>query len=202
MFYRPADGHGLPHNPLNAIVAPRPIGWISSRSAAGVDNIAPYSFFNAVAYEPPQVMFASTSQKPDQDGTKDTIANIRDTGVFCVNIVEYAMRNAMNATAAALPAEDDEFAAAGIKSAPCETIACSRVANAPAALECKLTQIVHLPGETNLVAFGEVVGVHLREDCLNEGYFDARIFQPLVRMGYLEYAVIKDTFPMPRPPAP
>ncbi len=202
MFYRPADGHGLSHNPFNAIVAPRPIGWISSRSAAGVDNIAPYSFFNAVAYEPPQVMFASTSQKPDQDGTKDTMANIRHTGVFCVNIVEYAMRDAMNATAAALPAEGDEFASAGIKSASCETIACPRVANAPAALECKLTQIVHLPGETNLVAFGEVVGVHLREDCLNEGYFDARIFQPLARMGYLDYAVVEDTFPMPRPPAP
>ena len=202
MFYRPADGHGLPHNPFNAIVAPRPIGWISSRSADGHDNIAPYSFFNAVAYEPPQVMFASTSAKPDQDRTKDTMANIRDTGVFCVNIVEYAMREAMNATAAAWPADVDEFTAAGLEATPCETIPCLRVAKAPAALECKLTQIVELPGDTNLVAFGEVTGVHLRDDCMTDGYFDARAFKPLARMGYLDYAVVEDTFPMPRPPAP
>ena len=89
MFYEPRNGHGLPHNPFNAIVTPRPIGWISTRSADGIDNLAPYSFFNAVAYTPPQVMFASTSSKPDQDDTKDSVANIRDTGVFCVNVVSY-----------------------------------------------------------------------------------------------------------------
>ena len=88
MFYRPADGHGLPHNPFNAIVTPRPIGWISTRGADGSDNLAPYSFFNGVAYVPPQVMFASTGAKDDQDGTKDSVANIRETGVFCVNVVE------------------------------------------------------------------------------------------------------------------
>ncbi|NIN77265.1 MAG: flavin reductase family protein, partial [Planctomycetales bacterium] len=87
MFYRPEDGHGLPHNPFNAIVAPRPIGWISTRGADGSENLAPYSFFNAVAYTPPQVMFASTGAKPDRDGTKDSVTNIRDTGVFCVNLV-------------------------------------------------------------------------------------------------------------------
>ncbi|MEM7490237.1 MAG: flavin reductase, partial [Pseudomonadota bacterium] len=86
MFYRPEDGHGLPHNPFNAIVSPRPIGWIATRGTMG-DNLAPYSFFNAVAYVPPQVMFASTSAKPDRDGTKDSVAQIRETGVFCVNIV-------------------------------------------------------------------------------------------------------------------
>ena len=93
MFYRPEDGHGLPHNPFNAIVTPRPIGWISSRGTDGHDNLAPYSFFNACAYVPPQVMFASTSAKPDRGDTKDTVAQIRDTGVFCVNIVEYAMKD-------------------------------------------------------------------------------------------------------------
>ena len=87
MFYRPEDGHDLPHNPFNAIVAPRPIGWISTRGSDGSENLAPYSFFNAVAYTPPQVVFASTSAKPDRDGTKDTVANIRDTGVFCCNVV-------------------------------------------------------------------------------------------------------------------
>ena len=103
MFYRPQDGHPLPHNPFNAIVTPRPIGWISTRDADGNDNLAPYSFFNGVAYTPPQVMFASTGTKADVDGTKDSMANIRETGVFCVNIVEYAMRDAMNASSATLP---------------------------------------------------------------------------------------------------
>jgi flavin reductase (DIM6/NTAB) family NADH-FMN oxidoreductase RutF len=98
MFYRPEDGHGLPHNPFNAIVTPRPIGWISTRGADGSENLAPYSFFNAVAYVPPQVMFASTSAKEDRGDTKDSVANIRDTGVFCVNIVEYAMKDVMNRT--------------------------------------------------------------------------------------------------------
>ena len=91
MFYEPRNGHGLPHNPFNAIVTPRPIGWISTRSASGIDNLAPYSFFNAVAYTPPQVMFASTASKADQDDTKDSVANIRETGVFCVNVVSYAL---------------------------------------------------------------------------------------------------------------
>jgi flavin reductase (DIM6/NTAB) family NADH-FMN oxidoreductase RutF len=169
MFYRPEDGHGLPHNPFNAIVTPRPIGWISSRDANGVNNLAPYSFFNAVAYVPPQVMFASTGAKPDQDNTKDSVANIRDTGVFCVNIVEYAMRDAMNASSATFPAGTDEFAEAGLTAEPCERIDCARVAGAPAALECRLTQIIDLPGESNRLVLGEVVGVHIRDDCLVGG---------------------------------
>ena len=91
MFYRPEDGHGLPHNPFNALIVPRPIGWISTRGKDGIDNLAPYSFFNGVAYTPPQVMFATTGDKPDRDGTKDSLGNIRETGVFCVNMVEKAM---------------------------------------------------------------------------------------------------------------
>lgn len=199
MFYRPEDGHGLPHNPFNALVTPRPIGWISSRSGDGINNLAPYSFFNAVAYVPPQVMFASTSAKDDQDGTKDSMANIRETGVFCVNIVEYAMRDAMNASSATLPRGVDEFAHAGLEIAECNTIGCGRIAAAPAALECKLTQIVTLPGEANLVAFGEVTGIHLRDDCLVDGIFDVTRFQPLARMGYRDYAVIRETFSLARP---
>ena len=108
MFYQPKDGHPLPHNPFNAIVSPRPIGWISTRDGEGRNNLAPYSFFNAVSYVPPQVMFASTSAKDDQDNTKDSVANIRETGVFCVNIVEAAMRNEMNATSAPLGKDEDE----------------------------------------------------------------------------------------------
>lgn len=199
MFYRPEDGHGLPHNPFNAIVTPRPIGWISTRSADGVNNLAPYSFFNAVAYDPPQVMFASTSAKPDQEGTKDSVANILETGVFCVNIVEYAMRDAMNASSAALPRETDEFAHAALETQECNGIPCARVAAAPAALECKLTEVITLPGVANRVVFGEVIGVHMRDDCLRDGSFDITTFQPLARLGYRDYAKISEAFSLTRP---
>ncbi|MFG6562965.1 flavin reductase family protein [Sulfitobacter sp. 1A13421] len=199
MFYRPEDGHGLPHNPFNAIISPRPIGWISTRDDAGRDNLAPYSFFNAVAYVPPQVMFASTSAKEDVDGTKDSVANIRETGVFCVNVVEYAARDVMNVSSAMLPHGEDEFARAGIDKAECEQISCARVANAPASLECKLTQIVQLPGEANFAVFGEVVGVHMRDDCVVDGRFDVTRFQPLSRLGYRDYTVVRDVFELKRP---
>lgn len=199
MFYRPADAHGLPHNPFNAIVTPRPIGWISTRGADGADNLAPYSFFNAVAYEPPQVMFASTGTKPDRAGTKDSVANIRETGVFCVNIVAYAMRDAMNASSKTLPAGADEFTHAGLDRAECTAIACARVALAPAALECRLTSIVTLPGESNFAVFGEVVGVHMRDDCVVDGRFDVTRFQPLARLGYRDYARVDNLFELARP---
>ncbi|EAQ02882.1 hypothetical protein OB2597_15910 [Pseudooceanicola batsensis HTCC2597] len=199
MFYQPKDGHGLPHNPFNAIVTPRPIGWISSRGENGFDNLAPYSFFNAVAYVPPQVMFASTSSKADRDFGKDSTANIRETGVFCVNIVEYAAKDVMNITSSGFAAEEDEFEKAGIEKTGCEMIACSRVANAPAALECRLTQIVDLEGEGNHLVLGEVVGVHMRDDCLIDGIFDVTRFQPLTRLGYRDYSVIREVFSLVRP---
>jgi flavin reductase (DIM6/NTAB) family NADH-FMN oxidoreductase RutF len=199
MFYEPRHGHGLPHNPFNAIVTPRPIGWISTRGADGQDNLAPYSFFNAVAYVPPQVMFASTSAKPDRDGTKDSVANIRETGVFCVNVVEYAARDVMNATSGPWPREVDEFAHAGLAREECRMIGAARVAEAPASLECRMTQIVQLEGEANFTVFGEVVGVHLREDCVIDGQFDITHFQPLARCGYRDYAVVRDVFSLKRP---
>jgi len=199
MFYRPDEGHGLPHNPFGAIVAPRPIGWISTRDGDGRDNLAPYSFFNAVAYVPPQVMFASTSAKPDRDGTKDSVANIRATGVFCVNVVSAALTDAMNRSSGPWDREVDEFADAGLDKAACETIDCARVATAPASLECRLTQILQLPGEANFVVFGTVTGVHMRDDCMVEGRFDVTRFHPLSRLGYTDYAVIRETFSLARP---
>ncbi len=199
MFYRPEDGHGLAHNPFNAIVTPRPIGWISTRGKDGQDNLAPYSFFNAVAYVPPQVMFASTSTKPDRDGTKDSVGNIRETGVFCVNIVEYAMREVMNVTSGPWPKETDEFEKAGVARTSCEMIECSRVTDAPASLECKLTQIVKLEGEANFLVLGEVVGIHLRDNCIREGIFDVLTYQPLTRLGYRDYSRITEVFSLKRP---
>lgn len=199
MFYRPEDGHGLPHNPFNAIVTPRPIGWISTRSADGRDNLAPYSFFNACAYVPPQVMFSSTSAKEDRGDTKDSVGNIRDTGFFCVNIVEYAARDVMNKTSTMVAADVDEFELAGITKEDCQTIPCSRVANAPAALECKVTQIIKLEGESNFAVFGEVIGIHMRDDCIVDGRFDVTRFHPLSRLGYRDYSVIKEVFSLTRP---
>lgn len=199
MFYRPEEGHGLPHNPFNAIVTPRPIGWISTRGADGAENLAPYSFFNAVAYVPPQVMFASTGVKSDRDGTKDSVSNIRETGVFCVNIVEYAMKDAMNETSGPWGRGDDEFSRAGLQRAECETIACSRVAEAPASLECRLSEIIPLKGDANFLVLGEVTGIHMRDDCIVDGRFDVLKFQPLSRLGYRDYSHITELFSLSRP---
>ncbi|RMD46749.1 MAG: flavin reductase family protein [Alphaproteobacteria bacterium] len=199
MFYRPSEGHGLPHNPFSALVVPRPIGWISTRDAAGRDNLAPYSFFNAVAYTPPQVMFATTSAKPDRPGTKDSAAVAAETGVFCVNIVSWALREAMNRSSAALPAGEDEFAHAGLAKAECHEIDCPRVAEAPAALECRVVEILHLPGAANRVVFGEVVGVHIRDEVIRDGRVDVAAMDVIGRLGYRDYVRVREIFEMARP---
>jgi flavin reductase (DIM6/NTAB) family NADH-FMN oxidoreductase RutF len=191
MFYRPTEGHGLRHNPFNAIVTPRPIGWISSTGALG-DNLAPYSFFNAVAYVPPQVMFAST-------GVKDSLTNIRETGVFCVNVVEEAMLHVMSETSATVPRGTDEFGLAGVAKTGCTTIPCPRVEGAPAALECTVVQEVALRGTGNFLIIGEVTGVHLRDDCVVDGRFDVTRFNPVARLGYRDYTVVREVFEVPRP---
>ena len=191
MFYRPEDGHGLPHNPFTAVVTPRPIAWVGTRGAAG-DNLAPYSFFNALAYEPPQVMFAST-------GRKDSLRNIEGTGVFSISIVEYTAREAMNMTSGPWPSETDEFTLAGVAKAECTTIPCPRVADAPATFECRLTEVITLPGRGNYLVLGVVTGVHLRDDCLVEGRFDVTRFQPVARSGYKDYTVVRELFQMTRP---
>ena len=192
MFYRPEDGHNLPHNPFNAIVSPRPIGWISSRSQEGIDNLAPYSFFNAVAYVPPQVMFASS-------GRKDSLTNIEATGVFAVNLVGAPMANTMNVSSQAVAHDVDEFVHAGITKTECDTIACARVHDAPATLECKVTQIMRLEGPDNHAVFGEVTGVHMRDDCLVDGRFDVVAAQLLSRLGYRDYAQVTELFELTRP---
>lgn len=199
MFYRPGEDHGLPQNPFNAIVSPRPIAWISTRGQDGSENLAPYSFFNAVAYTPPQVMFATTGKKHDRDGTKDTLANIRDTGVFAVNVVEYTMREAMNLTSGPWDKDVDEAEMAGIIRSECESIDCARIDGAPATLECRLLQVVELSGRANIMAIGEVTGIHLRDDCLTDGRFDVTRFQPLARLGYRDFTHVTETFEMQRP---
>lgn len=199
MFYRPEDGHGLPHNPFNAIVSPRPIGWISTRGPDGTDNLAPYSFFNAVAYTPPQVVFASTGRKPDRGDSKDSAANARDTGVFAVNIVSLELAGAMNATSGPWPRDTDEFALAGLAKAECATIGCPRVAAAPATLECQVVDVIPLKGRSNTLVIGEVTGIHLDDRFLVNGIWDTTLYQPLARGGYKTYSAVRELFEMTRP---
>lgn len=199
MFYDPKDGHGLAHNPFNAIVTPRPIGWISTRGKQGQDNLAPYSFFNAVAYTPPQVMFASTSQKDDRHIGKDSIANIDETGVFCVNIVSHALIEPMNNSSGSYGADVDEFAIADLAKEDCKAIPCARVAAAPAALECKLTQIIKLEGASNYAVFGQVVGVHIQDEHIVAGRLDVTSYRPVARLGYRDYSTVDSVFSLARP---
>ena len=194
MFYNPNDGDGprnggLPFNPFKAIVAPRPIGWISTRGALG-DNLAPYSFFNAVNDAPMQVMFAG--------GLKDSIRNLRDTGVFAVNVVAEAMIDAMNASSETVARGVDEFALAGVEKAECAQIDCPRVALAPATLECRVAHVLELTGE-NWMVVGDVVGVHIRDAYLRDGRFDLALVRPVARLGYKDYAVITAPFELARP---
>jgi len=199
VFYEPKDGHGLPHNPFNALIVPRPIAWISTRGVDGVENLAPYSFFNGVAYDPPQVMFASTSGKGDRDLGKDTLDNINTTGVFCIHMVGEDQTDAMNTTSGSYARDVDEIALAELERVECTTIPASRLPAAPAALECRLTQITRLPGDENLVCFGEVTGIHLRDDCMVDGMFDITRARPLARLGYRDYTVVTDKFTLNRP---
>jgi flavin reductase (DIM6/NTAB) family NADH-FMN oxidoreductase RutF len=180
-FYRPAEGHRLPHDPFNAIVAPRPIGWISSLSADGIRNLAPYSFFNAFNYKPPIVGFASTS-------FKHSVANIEATREFTWNLVTRAQAEAMNATSATVSPEVDEFDLAGLVGAASSEVAPERVAGAPVSFECRLTQLIRLtdhrgrPADTWLT-LGEVVGVHIDEDLLDGGVYNTARARPVLRGG-------------------
>ncbi len=197
-FYDPAQGHGLPHDPFNAIVAPRPIGWISSVSADGVRNLAPYSFFNAFNYTPPIVGFAST-------GAKDTLSNARATGEFVWNLATRGQADAMNATSATVVG--DEFALAGLDTLPSMRVAPPRVAGSPVQFECRVTQIVRLETiegsavDTWLV-LGQVVGVHIDRTLLDDGIYRTARARPITRGGgpgdYFEIG--EDArFVMPRP---
>ncbi|MEO1457225.1 MAG: flavin reductase family protein [Pseudomonadota bacterium] len=204
MFYRPEDGHGLPHDPYKALVVPRPIGWISSRDAEGRANLAPYSFFNGCGDYPPMVMFAQTGRKSRPELEKDSIANIRATGEFACNIVGHALRDAMNTSSGTYERDADEFELAGLTKAPCEAIGAPRVAEAPAVLECRLVRIVEdLPSwrehARNIVVIGEVVGVHIDDGLIVDGIVDVLRFNPLARMGYMDYTTVTDKFALRRP---
>ncbi|MCF7701781.1 flavin reductase family protein [Loktanella sp. M215] len=197
MFFKPSEGHGLPHDPFRAIVAPRPIGWVSTRSKDGSINLAPYSFFNAIAGKPPMVMLSS-------EGIKDSITNIRDTGEFVINLATLALAEKMNETSRDHATDINEFEPAGLTAFPSTLVAPPRVAESPAALECRMTQMVALPdlsgdpGE-RLMAIGEVVGIHIDDAALSDGMFDMVKVGTLARCGYWDYQVTTNLFSMPKP---
>ncbi|UQD70700.1 flavin reductase family protein [Bradyrhizobium japonicum] len=180
-FYEPANGHGLKHDPFNAIVAPRPIGWISSRDARGNVNLAPYSFFNAFCYTPALVGFSST-------GWKDTVANVQDTREFCWNLATMDLAQQMNATAVHVGREVDEFAIAGLTRAPSRFVSVPRVAESPVSFECRVTEIIQLKGLTGEPAeawltLGEVVAVHIDKAFIKDGVYLTELARPIARAG-------------------
>lgn len=199
-FYEPASGHGLPHDPFKALVAPRPIGWISTVSACGTLNLAPYSFFNAICDLPPMITFSSS-------GSKDSLTNVEVTGEFVWNMVTRALAEAMNASSAPVPPEIDEFRLSGLETAPSRLVMPPRVAASPASLECRLIRIVDLhdldgaPTGSKLV-IGQVVGVHIRRTFLHDGLFDTGAAHPIMRAGYRDdyiEATPETMFKMVRP---
>jgi flavin reductase (DIM6/NTAB) family NADH-FMN oxidoreductase RutF len=200
MFYRPGlDPHGLAHNPFKALIAPRPIGWISTLDADGRANLAPYSFFNAIADTPPLVMYANTGGKTSDGSRKDTLANIRATGEFVHHVVPFALRDAMNRSSGPYPAGADEFEIAGLNKAPSTIVAPPRVANVPAAMECRVWRIIDLPGADNHMVIAEVVGIHIDASVLMDGKVDVTRYRPVARLGYRDYASVDEVFAMTRP---
>ncbi|WP_245821542.1 flavin reductase family protein [Insolitispirillum peregrinum] len=202
MFYSiDENDHGLPFNPFKGCVVPRPIGWISTRSASGVNNLAPYSFFNAISDNPPMVVYGSNGQQPH--GPKDTLRNIEETGVFVVNVATWDLRDAMNASSHPHLPEVDEFQSAGLSAEMGRLVAAPRVVESPISLECRLHQVLDLPSDDpasrNAAVFGRVVAIHIDPQVLTNGQVDPRKLRPIARLGYRDYAVINDVFAMTRP---
>ena len=197
MFYKTDENkHGLAHDPFKALVAPRPIGWISSLGADGVVNLAPYSFFNAISDRPPFVMFSSS-------GRKDSVRNSEASGEFVCSLATYELKDQMNMTSAMVGPEVDEMALAGLTPAPCKLVKPPRVAESPVAFECKYFKTLSLPGldgaEGNLVIIGEVIGIHIDDAYIADGRVDTAKLRPIARLGYMDYAVVDAVFSMDRP---
>jgi flavin reductase (DIM6/NTAB) family NADH-FMN oxidoreductase RutF len=196
---RPAP---LAHNPLNALVSPRPIGWIGTLSADGEENLAPFSYFNAFSADPPLVGFAPNA-KASGDGAKDSLANVRAVPEFTVSIVSADLAEAMNRTSAVLPHGDSEFRHAALTSAPSRGVRPPYVGEARAALECRVFDIVSLParpgGRHSHLVLGEVVGIYIDDALIRDGRVDVLALKPVSRLGYFDYSVVESLFEMRRP---
>lgn len=205
MHYAPGkESCPLPFSPFKSCTVPRPIGWLSTISPGGVANLAPYSQWQNLTFDPPMVMFAA-NQYPD-GRRKDTVINAEETGWFVWNMATYDLREAVNISAMAVPAEEDEFDAAGVTKAACVDAPGPRVAESPAHFECRYLSTTRLRGSSNVgwvdVVFGEVVRIHVADEVITpEGKLDIPKIQPLARMGYYDYTAVRETFEMRIPGA-
>lgn len=205
MYYEPGrTPHGLPHDPFKSCVVPRPIGWISTIAADGSANLAPYSQFQNVNFDPPLVMFSANQNLQGQ--RKDTVVNAEREGAFVWNMATYALRDAVNRSARQFPPGQDEFVEAGLEKAPSRLVRPPRVAASPVQFECTYLQTVRLPGNGRLgtvdVVFGRVVAVHIADSALTaDGRLDIARLQPLARLGYHDYTFVERVFSMPAPNA-
>ena len=200
MFYEVSQGHGLPHDPFKALIAPRPIGWITAMSARGEVNLSPYSFFNAISDRPHMVAFSS-------DGRKDAVTFVEETGEFVCNLATFDLREKMNATSAPLPRGTSELDHAGLTAAPSRLVKPPRVAESPAALECKWLQTVPLTpldgaDPRYYLVIGQVVGIHIEDCFIVDGFLDTAAMRPIARAGYRDYFVStpETRFSITRPP--
>ncbi len=208
MFYETKDNrHGLPRDPFKSCIVPRdpfkscivprPIGWITTLSAAGIVNLAPYSFFNAVCSDPPMVIFANNGP------AKDSLVNCEATGEFVANLATWDLRDKMNQTSAGVGPEIDEFTLAGLETEPAQLVKPPRVKAAPIHLECLYHQTIELPsnspGTRNAMVLGRVIGVHIKDEVLTDGKVDMSKIKPIARLGYMDYARVDTVFTMPRP---
>jgi flavin reductase (DIM6/NTAB) family NADH-FMN oxidoreductase RutF len=200
MYYEPGrTPHGLPFNPFKSCIVPRPIGWISSTSPEGIDNLAPFSQFQMISYDPPTLMFSANRNAKGE--RKDTVRNVLASGEFVWNMATWALRDAVNLTSEELPSERDEFEHAGLAKAPAALVRPPRVAASPVQFECRLLTTLELPGNTPVanvdVLFGTVVAAHIADECLRaDGRLDIERIRPLARMGYHDYTSVEQVFTM------
>jgi len=201
MYWETDKPHGLPRNPFKSCVVPRPIGWISSVSTDGHVNLAPYSFFNGICGEPPMVMFAANGSTNAR--TKDTLANVEQTGEFVCNMATWDLRDQMNVSSAAVDADINEFELADLDMQPSQQVKPPRVKAAPIHMECVYYKTLDLPndvpGTRNALVTGQVVGIHIKDDFLVDGIIDIEKIMPLARMGYKDYTHVEKIFSMTRP---
>jgi flavin reductase (DIM6/NTAB) family NADH-FMN oxidoreductase RutF len=201
-FEQEKDRLGLGRSPFKALVVPRPIGWVSTISPSGVVNLAPFSFFNAIAEDPEMVMFCPGGAKADR-AVKDSRANVEATKEFVCNLATWDTREAMNQTSAGLPMETDEFEYSGLTTLPSRLVMPPRVAETPVHLECRYWKTIDLPSrdpaDSYVMILGEVVGVHIDDSLIRDGRVDIAAAKPIARLGYSEYAVVAEAFRMRRP---
>ena len=201
MYYETdKNDHGLRYNPLKACVVPRPIGWLTTMSAAGVVNLAPFSFFNLLSYDPPFVMFSAGTHEAD-GGRKDSVANVEATGEFVYNMATWAQKDQMNQTAMIVEHGVDEMAAAGLDPLPCRLVRPPRVKGSPVHFECRLHQVITLPGSKpsseSYMVIGRVVAVHIDDAALTaDGMIDLVRIRPIARLGYKDYTSVDSIFQM------